>query len=417
MRRSIVKLLLVLLIAGVAGALIARDPGYVLMIWGDASLETSLWFALLLLLLGWLLWRMLALVLTVLLGSRGSIEAWRHRRQERRVRQETTLGLLALIEGDWPRARKELDAAAANMDEPLLLQLGAARAAHRMGDAAGRDDYLEAARAGAPKARLAVGITRAALDIDDESWEQALATLLTLRKEAPRNAEVLRMLRTTYEALQDWQALAGLLPDLRRAEVMDEADSAVLERRVWSAELHRAARVDAGRDGRLQALEQAWHRMPKSLRKDSTLLQVQVRELRDLGGYAAAEQLLRESLQSSWDDALVALYGWVQGSDPAGQLAEAEAWLTARPNNPVLLLTLGRLAMRHHRWNKAREYLEASVAQHKTAEAEAELGRLLLHLGKDEAAARHLADSIRQMRTLLPELPLPEKPVSHHDGL
>lgn len=413
MRRSILKLLVVLLVAGVAGALIARDPGYVLMVWGDASLETSLWFALLLLLLGWLLWRMLALILAVLFGSRGSIEAWRHRRQERRVRQETTRGLLALIEGDWPRARKELDAAAAQMDEPLLLRLGAARAAHEMGDASGRDDYLEAARSRSPKARLAIGITRAALDIDDGQWEQALATLLTLRKEAPRNAEVLRMLRKTYEAVEDWQALAGILPDLRRAGVMDEADSAVLERKVWCAELHRAARVDAVRDGRQQALEQAWNRIPKALRKDPILVQSQVRELQDLSAHAAAEKLLRENLHSNWDDVLVSLYGWVQGSDPAGQLAEAEAWLTARPNNPALLLTLGRLAMRHRQWDKAREYLEASVAQHKTVEAEAELGRLLLHLGDFEAAARHLADSVRQMRTLLPELPMPEKPVSH----
>lgn len=415
MRRSILKLLLVLLLAGVIGALIARDPGYVLMVWGDASLETSLWFALLMLLAGWLLWRMLALILSVLFGSRGSIEAWRHRRQERRVRQETTRGLLALIEGDWSRARKELDTAAAHMDEPLLLRLGAARAAHEMGDAAGRDDYLETARAGAPKAGLAIGITRAALDIDDGQWEQALATLLTLRKEVPRNAEVLRMLRQTYESLEDWQALAGLLPDLRRAGVMDEADSAALERRVWCAELHRAARVDAGRDGRQQALEQAWARIPKALRKDPMLLKAQVRELQDLNAHVAAEKLLRESLQSSWDDALVGLYGWVQGSDPAGQLAQAEAWLTARPNNPALLLTLGRLALRHHQWDKAREYLEASVAQRKTVEAEAELGRLLLHLGDSDAAARHLADSVRQMRTLLPELPLPEKPVLPED--
>lgn len=412
MRRSILKLLVVLLVAGVAGALIARDPGYVLMVWGDASLETSLWFALLLLLLAWLLWRMLVLILGFVLGSRGSIEAWRHRRQERRVRQETSRGLLALIEGDWPRARKELDAAASHMDDPLLLQLGAARAAHRMGDAAGRDDCLEAARAGSPKAHLAVGITRAELDIDAGQWEQALATLLTLRKEAPRNAKVLGMLRSTYEALEDWQALAGILPDLRRAGVMDEADTAVLERQVWSAELHRAARVDAGQEGRQQALEQAWNRIPKALRSDPMLLQAQVRELQNLNAHVQAESLLREGLQAAWDDALVNLYGWVQGNDPAGQLAEAEAWLAARPNNPVLLLTLGRLAMRHHQWDKAREYLEASVAQHRTAEAEAELGRLLLHLGDFEAAARHLADSVRQMRTLLPELPLPEQPVS-----
>ncbi len=409
MTRGILILLVVLAVAGGLGALIASDPGYVLVVWGNASLETSLWFGLILLALLWLLLRTLFGILRAVSGGPGRLQAWQHRRQDRRARDETSKGLLALTEGEWARARKELDVGAALLDNPLVNQLGAARAAHELGDASGCERYLEEALAKNPKCSLAVGITRAELQIADQHWEQALATLLPLRKEAPRNGQVLRMLRTVYEALQDWQALVGLLPDLRRARILGEEDAGDLERQAWRAELNRSARVDAGPEGRLAALEQAWNRVPKPLRREPELVEVQVRELRDLGAEEAAEELLRATLPGHWNDALVKLYGWVQGADPATQLAEAEAWLSERPNNPTLLLTLGRLAMRHHEWDKSREYLEASVGLQRSAEAEAELGRLLLHLGDHEAAALHFADGMREFRTLLPDLPLPER--------
>lgn len=408
MRQGTFKLLLLLIAAAVLGALIARDPGYLLLVWGNASLETSIWFALVLIAVLWLLLRLLFAVLRAIGGGPGRFEAWRHRRKDRLARAETTHGLLALTEGDWSRARKELDHAAGLLDDPLINQLAAARAAHELGDTPGCERYLQQALEGHPEARLAVGITRAELKIADRQWELALATLLELRRQAPRNRRVLIMLKTVYEALEDWQALAGLLPDLRRAGIMGEDDAGVLERRVWQAELHRAARVDDDSDGRLRTLEQAWSHVPKALRQEPELVRIQVQELRDLGAAHSAEELLRATLPKRWDDVLVNLYGWVEGVDPGAQLAEAESWLVGRPNDPTLLLTLGRLALRQRQWEKAREYFEASVAQQRSAEAEAELGRLLLHLGEYEAAASHLEKGARQQRTLLPELPQPE---------
>ncbi len=412
MRQGTFKLLLLLVAAAVLGALIARDPGYVLLAWGNTSLETSIWFALLLVAVLWLLLRLVFAVLRGIGGSPRRFGAWRHRRKDRLAREETTHGLLALTEGDYARARKELDHAAKLLEDPLINQLAAARAAHELGDQPGCERYLQEALEGHPKATLAVGITRAELKIADRQWELALATLLELRKQAPRNRRVLGMLKAVYEALEDWEALAGLLPDLRRAGVMEEEDAGALERRVWRAELHRAARVDADSSGRVRALEQAWSHVPKALRQDPELLRVHVQELRDLGADEPAEALLRTALPKQWDDALVNLYGWVQGADPGAQLAEAESWLVGRPNDTTLLLTLGRLALRQRQWEKAREYFEASVAQQRGVEAEAELGRLLLHLGDYEAAASHLEKGARQQRVLLAEVPLPEVPLS-----
>lgn len=410
MIRRLVAVLLILLVAGWIGTLIARDPGYLLIAWDRFSLETSVWFGLLALCALLLLLRGLTMLFSTLFGSRGGMRLWNEQRLKRRAQHQSTLGLLAIPEGDFDKARRILLRNAPRVDAPLINYLGAARAAHELGDYEDRDEQLQAALASTPRATLAVGITQAELQISTRQWEQALATLLSLRREAPRNAYVLRMLRATYEALEDWQALAALIPDLRRTEIISDEEIEALERRTWRAELRRSARMEAAQDARIAALEKTWSALPKDLRQDPELIEAYARELITLESDAAAETLLRTSLRRSWHDPLVLLYGRIRGDSPEKQLVAAQSWLTERPNSDTLLLTLGRLCMRNERWIKAREYLEASVRLHRTAEGFAELGRLCARLGEPEEANRFFEDGLRLQRDFLPDLPLPAAP-------
>ena len=50
MKRSLIALMLVISIAVVLGTLVAKDPGYVLIAYGDQSIQTGLWVFLALLL-------------------------------------------------------------------------------------------------------------------------------------------------------------------------------------------------------------------------------------------------------------------------------------------------------------------------------------------------------------------------------
>ena len=414
MIRRIVTALLILLAAGWIGTLIARDPGYLLIAWDRFSLETSVWLGLLALVVFLLLLRGLLTLVAMLFGTRSGMRAWSHQRRKRRAQHQSTLGLLAIPEGDFDKARRILLRNAPEVQAPLINYLGAARAAHELGDYEDRDAQLQAALVSTPRATLAVGITQAELQIATRQWEQALATLLSLRKEAPRNSYVLRMLRATYEALEDWQALAALIPDLRHAQIIGEDEIEGLERRTWRSELRRAARIEAALDARIEAVEKTWSKMPKPLREDAELVGTHARELVALEADDAAETLLRSSLRHSWNDTLVRLYGRIASSQPDKQLVAAESWLSERPNSDALLLTLGRLCMRNQRWSKAREYLEASVRLHRSAEGFAELGRLCAHLGEPEQANRYFEDGLRLQRDLLPDLPLPAAPEPVH---
>src|SRR5690606_35327714 len=101
-----------------------------------------------------------------------------------------------------------------------------------------------------------------------------------------------------------------------------------------------------------------------------------------------AEALLRDAIAEEWDDALVELYGLVQSEQPEQQLETAESWRELYPDNPKLLLTLGRLAIYCRQHQKAAGYLEKCVNLRGPIEAYRELGALLERLGdKDRALA------------------------------
>ena len=109
---------------------------------------------------------------------------------------------------------------------------------------------------------------------------------------------------------------------------------------------------------------------------------------------------------SKSSDSLLSLYGKVQGNNISEQLITAENWLKERPNNPTLLLTLGRISLRNELWGKAKEYFEASIQLQPSLESYAELCRLSPRLDENnEQTNRHLKGLIESIA--LPKLPMP----------
>jgi len=106
----------------------------------------------------------------------------------------------------------------------------------------------------------------------------------------------------------------------------------------------------------------------------------------------------------------VNLYGRIPGDKADEQLIMAENWLKERPNNPQLMLALGRLSLRNELWGKAREYLEASLRLQRTRETAAELCRLNAHLGDYEQSVKLLRQGVLLENAGLPELPMPPSP-------
>ena len=99
---------LAVVIGGAVGTLMSRDPGYVLVSYADMSFETSLWFALLALIVGYFVLRLVIGVWMRLIRTGAGVATWQQNRRARMAQANTVRGLLLAGEGDWAGARKAL---------------------------------------------------------------------------------------------------------------------------------------------------------------------------------------------------------------------------------------------------------------------------------------------------------------------
>jgi HemY protein len=252
-----------------------------------------------------------------------------------------------------------------------------------------------------------VGIAQAQIQLQQNQLEQCLATLLRLKKQQVNHPFVLKLLKTVYLRLEDWQQLLNIITTLRKHAHVNEAELASLEKLAWEKlfiqqtdDLVPQNNQNASAD----LLSVMWKKVPDALRFDSLLIETYAKQLIRLRSDQECEILLRKVLSKQWDDKLVKLYGLVRGNNIAEQLINAENWLKQKPNNSMLLLTLGRLSLRNELWGKALEYFKVSARIHPSPETYGELSRLSLKLNKsDPALFTELIVSLA-----LPDLPLPK---------
>ena len=393
---------LIVLVAAVVFALFAQeDPGYIIINYRDWRIETSLVLILAAALLGFfILYYLIRFVINTRRVPR-LLHNWRQQRRARKARTAMTQGLMALAEGNWGKAEKQLIKHVTTSETPVLNYLNAARAAQKQGAPERRDYYLRKANEIFPKADVAIALTQAELQINQGQMEQALATLSSLQSNAPKNSNVQKLLMRLYIELHDWERLLELLPRLNRHHLIGQNEAQKLELKSYGELLKRATSDDD-----LNHLNTFWQRVPKHLKHHEPLLRAYILELIRLGAVSDAENLLYHSLNKQWDDSLVYLYGIIDSSDLTRQLGRAEGWVKKHENNPTLLLTVGRLCVRNNLWGKARQYLEASANLGIHPETYKELGNLLEHMGETEEAREYyrkgLAMSVDTRTTLSP---------------
>ena len=381
---------------------VAKDPGYILLAHGKHTFETSLLVGVLaVLILVWLVYGLVVIVrrLTSLSLFRSSSN------------RLTTDGLIALAQGDWANAEKRLAKAARGNDVPLINYLTAAQAAHEQGKDDARDQYLRLAHESTKGADAAVSLTKARLQYQSSHWEECLATLMKLSRDAksPSYPYVIKMLSKVYVELEDWESLRELLPAMKKQKVVSEDEFGRLARLCYEGKLRRAVRGESDQDKR-KNLKDAWHQIPRKFHTEPSLVRIYAEGLIAADAGEDAERVITDLLRKNWDDGLVQVYGQIMGGDVEKQLLWCENWLKERPNNPMLLLTMGRLSLQLRSWDKARSYFEASLRSRKSAQAYGELGRLLSHMGEPQASNEHFQSGLAMIAERLPDLPMPDSP-------
>ncbi|AIZ34679.1 MULTISPECIES: heme biosynthesis protein HemY [Pseudomonas] len=408
MKRVYLLAVLAIVVAAGLGVAIAKHSGYVLIAYGGFRYQSGLWAALAALVVFVLALLLLRYLVGLVLTSSGVVNPWSRRNRRRRVRIAIEQGQLDLAEGRWASAQRHLHRAAEAERQPLLYYLGAARAANEQGRTEDSDNLLERALERQPQAELAIALTHAQLQMDRGDTDGALDTLLVMQERHPHNVQVLRLLQRLHRERGDWPALIRLLPDLRKGKVLPAPELAELEQRAWGQNLSLAATRGEDPQAARQSLERAWQQLTSAQRHEPQLVLAYAEQLRQVGAQGEAEQVLRSALKRQYESHLARLYGLVRGDDPLRQLQTAEGWLKDHPQDPSLLLTLGRLSQQNRLWGKARDYFESSLRMQRNPETCAELARLLAGLGETERSNQLFQEGLGLLDERLLALPLPE---------
>lgn len=375
-------ILLVLLVVACAAAFgwqaLALDPGYVLVRFGVTSVETTLVFAAAALLLTWGLlsvaWRLL----------RWPLAAW-SRSRRRRGRERIASGLVALAEGRYQHATRELERASQQSGLRAPALLGAARAAHARGEDARAEAALdEAARQAAPAA-LAL---RARFRM--ERGDPAAALALLTPEKTSLSPSGLHLLTMAALKCADHVTALDTLARLAKTQTLSAQAFAALEARVLAAALAAAADADA-----LNAL---WSGLSRAQRRLPEAVAAYARRAAGLGQSVQAISELEAALRRDWSERLVRCYGELGEAEADTRLRHAEAWLAAQPNSAGLLLTLGRLCIQSKLWGKAREYLRRGIALEASPALWEALGDCCAGHGDGASAAICYQNALRSAR-------------------
>ncbi|MBP9960692.1 MAG: heme biosynthesis protein HemY [Pseudomonas sp.] len=409
MKRVYLLTVVAIAVAALVGIGMAHHSGYVLISYGNFfRYESSVWATLAVLLGMWLLFLLVRYLLSVVFVSGGVVNPWSRRNRDRRTRLAIEQGQLDLAEGRWASAQRNLHRAAEAERQPLLYYLGAARAANELGRTEDCDNLLERALERQPQAELAIALSHAQLQTDRGDLDGALETLQAMHDRHPHSVQVLRQLQRLHRQRGDWSALIRLFPALRKEKALPAAELSELEQRAWGENLSLAARRENDDQTGLQSLARAWEQLTSAQRQEPQLVLAYAEQLRQLGAEAQAEKALRTALKRQYESHLARLYGLVRGEDPVRQLQTAEGWLKLHPDDPSLLLTLGRLCLQNRLWGKARDYLESSLNLQRNPETCAELARLLAGLGDTERSNQLFQEGLVLLDERLLALPLPE---------
>ena len=294
-----------------------------------------------------------------------------------------TNGFVEYTEGRFERSEKILQKNIKYSDNRLLVYLIAARAAQQLGAYERRDEYLRKAHLEAPDADIAIGLTKAELQLTHDQVEQALATLEQINSVTDNHPYVLSLLAKTYKQLQDWDTLKQMLPALKKHGKLSSENLLTFEVAVCNGQLSKLARSNDS-----MPMIDFWNDTPSHLKVIPQVIEHYARELISVNAAGEAEKVLRRYLDKNWHESSIILYSELDVLVDNSQLETAESWLENHQQNAWLLLALGKMCISRSLWGKARNYLEASISIRPMPENYLRLARLLEEHMLEPAAAQ-----------------------------
>ncbi|UJF19403.1 heme biosynthesis protein HemY [Vibrio sp. SS-MA-C1-2] len=376
-------LLVATLIAGlVIAPEIAGNQGYVLISIADKTVEMSVTTLAIFILALLAALFVLEWILKRVFSVGGSTRSWFIGRKARKSRTNTALGMVKLREGEWLQAEKLTAKSASHSDAPLLNYLVAAEAAQGRGDVYQRDEYLKLASEQSGNNILAVGLTRAQLEIDNSQFEQALATLNELKINHVRNPIILKLLKQVYLQLEDWSSVIETLPTFEKNQIVTQEEALTLSTQAYSGKMTQIAH-QSGSAGLLSY----WNDLPRKKRHNVELIVVFVQQMVLRDADEDAYMILRDSMKKIIDPRLITLAASLNLKDYHPLIQRITAMLKYDEKSIETYRSLALLYMKESQWGEAKTNLEKAIELGHDLNDYASLATVLEKLDDKQGAA------------------------------
>ena len=379
MKRWLVFGLLAIIAGILLLELIQRDAGYVLISVLGTTIETSFWFAILVLLVG------IVILVVLLLGFRAlwrmvtNGRSWVRGRRAYNIEQHYREGLLNVLTGNWLAAEKQLKAVSKRNELPVVRAIAAAQALIKLNRSDQAIALLIEAEKQFPSDRVWIVKARLRLYIENRDANLAESCLIELKNYAPTDPQLSSLELDVRMLNEEWVEAAALLPKTKRGASVSD-DPAVLQfSRAFTA-LSQTENID------ITTVDELWEKIPKKLKAEPALISGHVKLLISGGRDAQAHTIICRTLDKIWVPELADCFAKISSSDAQKQLVKAEHWLQKYGEKNELLLTLGVLSIKAQLWGKARSYLEKSVKQQESSHALYLLGLIAETLDEQDLA-------------------------------
>ncbi|WP_144392608.1 heme biosynthesis HemY N-terminal domain-containing protein [Pleionea sediminis] len=379
--------LLAIIVGAIMAWIIKSQEGFVILAWDKHAIEMRLWLFGALLLMLIIAISVLSWFFMSVKRSGRQLKRWKDHRGEKKSRNQTLAGLIALTEGRFEKAEQLFNKSAEKAENRLINYLLAAKAAQEQKDFVKRDDYLQQAAENEPDANIAVSVTQADLQYESGQFEHALASLAQLWGHRQRHPYVLKLLGKCYYRLKDWTKLYDLLPEIKKNQILNTDHFLQIEFECTAELLKLEAQKGC------EQLQQRWQSLSSEYQKNRRYVCVYAQLLIELGAKAEAEAILRSTLKRGYHHDLIYWYGSAAGRDNKSQLNFAESFKAEGANDWQLHSTLGQLSFHNELWGKAKEYLSRSIQIKPNLESYRLLVKTLEKLGETNDQLNRLLSS------------------------
>ncbi len=293
-----------------------------------------------------------------------------------RSRKSFAKGLLALSEGRWKYAEKQLLISTKNSPTPELGYMAAARAAVAQNKIEQAFIYLDEAENSTDNP-LTVDLTRCELWIKTGENNKAIKLLNRVLKSYPNNPRALFLLTQATQNAGNWQRLGEILPKVKRLGVIPEQKALQLSQHSLIERFNMAQST--------QELESIWQGLNKTEKQDFDTIRAFADNGLKLGMYSQVAKVTEQTLNKNFAPELLTIWSKLE-TDKHDKIKKGEKWLKKHPENAKLLQILGRLCLDNKLWGKAQQYLQKSLAIEPNAETFKLMARYFDAQGESENA-------------------------------